>query len=452
VTESASHRSKIRLQQRISILVQTHFLTPLWKTRSAVATKDATKITTKVATIRFSLSYLGLLCSLLFVASCQQLDPRLNAGGVRAGSGGSGGAGNSGTGGDLASSSCNVDRMRAYAILQLNCASCHQDPAKLTSINAQGPFNFVLDLDKIVSDASPVQAGKHYVVKGDPNNSLLHQRYSLPGDRGGMPPAGVVQRPSEADLAVLDDWISRCIGDLESPAGWAPSGAGEGTGDGGMLMVYTPACDDLHDCPNGGCCVFSQCVPNGNACGPLANPTAGMQNLGGLPGVCNGGSCQKNGASCGKVGETCCAFDLCTAPQSSCLLNDLTKCSQCGGTGEPCCKPNGCISGRTCLNGGVGRVGTCAVCGALGGPCCGTGVAAVQKCDLATTTCVNAPTDGGGGGASAICVTCGGAGQPCCRANGVEMCNGTLGCVPAPSGAGNICLADAGTSADAGGD
>jgi hypothetical protein len=81
----------------------------------------------------------------------------------------------------------------------------------------------------------------------------------------------------------------------------------------------------------------------------------------------------------------------------------MTMCSQCGGTGEPCCKPNACLDGRTCTNGGVGRVGTCQICGGLGQPCCGAGVAALQKC------------------------------------------NGALGCVSV-SGMGNVCLADGGSN------
>jgi hypothetical protein len=64
-------------------------------------------------------------------------------------------------------------------------------------------------------------------------------------------------------------------------------------------------------------------------------------------------------------------------------------CSQCGGTGNPCCKPNGCLDGRVCVNGGVGRTGTCQVCGGAGQPCCGFGVAAQQTCDGAGLTCTS---------------------------------------------------------------
>ena len=276
---------------------------------------------------------------------------------------------------------------------------------KQMSINSGGPFAFILELDKLTTVTSPTFIGRHYVVQGDLSNSLIHSRYQA---GGGMPPAFVTQRPNPTDLATLDDWITRCIGDPDSPGGWpafTATDAGAPT-DGGRSPF--PACGPANVCPNGDCCVFSQCVPNGTACGPLVNPTAGTQDLPGLPGMCAAGACQRSvdggtAVSCGKVSEPCCDLGLCTASQASCLITDMTMCSQCGGTGEPCCKPNGCLDGRTCTNGGVGRVGTCQLCGGLGQPCCGAGVAALQKC------------------------------------------NGSLACVSV-SGMGNLCTADGGTN------
>ena len=90
---------------------------------------------------------------------------------------------------------------------------------KQMSINSGGPFAFILELDKLTTMTSPTFIGRHYVVQGDPTSSLIHSRYS-PG--GGMPPASVTQRPSPADLVVLDDWITRCIDDPDSPGGWPP--------------------------------------------------------------------------------------------------------------------------------------------------------------------------------------------------------------------------------------
>lgn len=328
---------------------------------------------------------LFLVLGVSLVAACQKLDPNLASGntGSTAGAGGSG-VGTHGAGGGtvLPQSACNTARMQARTILLTNCASCHQDPMKQMSINSGGPFPFILELDKLTTLTSPTFIGKHYVVAGNPNDSLIHLRYS----GGGMPPASVTQRPSPADLVALDNWITSCIGDPDSPGGWPDFVTTDGGAtDGGTSLL--PTCGPANVCPNGGCCVFSQCVPDHGACGPLANPTAGMQDLPGLPGMCNSGSCQKAGdgggtsVSCGKAGEPCCDLGICTASQSSCLITDMTMCSQCGGTGEPCCKPNGCLDGRTCVNGGVGRVGSCQICGGLGQPCCGTGVAALQKCN-----------------------------------------------------------------------
>jgi hypothetical protein len=356
----------------------------------------------------------SLALSLVLGVSCQQLDSNLTSGRVSstAGSGGTGqGAGSGGdVGSDGPQASCNTARMEARAILLLNCSGCHQDPMKQMSINSGGPFAFILELDKLTTMTSPTFIGRHYVVQGDPASSLIHSRYS-PG--GGMPPASVTQRPSPADLMVLDDWITRCINDPDSPGGWPPFVVTDGGTSVDAGASPLPACGPANVCPGGGCCVFGQCVPSGSACGPLANPTPGMQDLPGLPGTCTAGSCQKVGdggvsVSCGKVGEPCCDLSLCTASQSSCLITDMTMCSQCGGTGEPCCKPNGCLDGRTCTNGGVGRVGTCQICGGLGQPCCGAGVAALQKC------------------------------------------NGGLGCVTV-SGMGNVCLADGGSDDGASG-
>lgn len=386
---------------------------------------------------------LFLVLSLPIAVSCQKLDPHLTdglttlnaTGGTGGITGGSGGT-TTGTGGGGGSvlSSCNAARTQARAILEKNCSPCHQDPMKQTSINSGGPFAFVLDLDKLTTMTSPTFIGKHYVVQGDLTNSLIHSRYS-PG--GGMPPANVAQHPSSDDIAVLNDWISRCIGDPDSPMGW-PSPV--------VAVGPFPPCGPANVCANGGCCVFSQCVPDGTICGPLKNQDTTLQNLAGLPGTCAMGSCQKAGASCGKVSEPCCDFNSCTASQSACLITDMTKCSQCGGTGEPCCKVNtGCLDGRVCLNGKVGFVGTCEVCGGLGQPCCGTGVIAKQTCTVASTICANDAAN------NAICQTCGGAGQPCCRDSGLDTCNGNLSCVVAASGAGMVCLADGGVSADASG-
>ena len=334
--------------------------------------------------------------------------------------------------------SCTDLRTQAHDILQKNCAGCHQAPNKM------GNFDFILDLDKLTTVPSGTFIGRYYVVKGDLMASLLHSRY-MPG--GGMPPATAAARPSASDVAVLDAWISNCIGDPTSPTGWAALALPAGP---------FPACGVANVCPNGGCCVFNQCVPDGTICGPLKNMDATMLPVAGLPGMCSQGSCQKAGAACGKPNEPCCDGNSCTASQSSCLRDTMyMSCSQCGGLGQLCCSPNECLSGNACIGGGVGRTGRCATCGGLNQPCCGTGLAAVQKCDLAANVCVAAAMAGDGGVAAPtnLCQPCGAAGQPCCRnTDGSDMCNGTLNCNTDANTAVKSCgtaTADGGVAADA---
>ncbi|HET6280878.1 MAG TPA: hypothetical protein VFH73_07930 [Polyangia bacterium] len=323
--------------------------------------------------------------------------------------------------------------MKARAVIASHCAQCHQTPGNPALY--QGPFMFILDLAQLTnagpSPNSVAGSPMYYVVKGDPGKSYLYQRVSA--NPASMPPANRIQRPNAADIQVLNQWISNCIGDATSPGGWPnPDGS---TADAGTSNLM--GCGPANVCPQGGCCVFNQCRPNGTTCGALPNTAdPSGQPLPGFPGMCNAGSCQNSaGLSCGKVGEPCCDLNSCTASQSSCLITDMTKCSACGGTGQPCCKPNSCLDGRACLNGGVGRVGTCQLCGALGQPCCGSGVAANQTCNGATMICVNVT------GMGAVCQTCGGAGQPCCGAGDAtqQTCNAALTCVADAASARNIC-------------
>jgi len=293
---------------------------------------------------------------------------------------------------------CSTLRSDVFHILSTNCSICHQAPG--TPSLYMGSFNFILDLGQLTSQISPQSSTTltlKYVVKGHPEQSFIYQRMS----NNSMPPAFRTQRPSAGDIATVGHWITNCIDDPTSPSGWGGDTGADGGGDGGGASTLS-ACGPANVCPDGGCCVFSQCRPNGTTCGPLPNPIAGQPDLPGLSGTCNMGSCTTQaGMSCGSVNETCCDLMTCTASQSSCLIN-TTVCSACGGTGQPCCKPNGCLAGRQCVNGGVGRIGTCEVCGDIGQPCCGSGVAAQ------------------------------------------ETCNGTLTCVSV-SGMGNICSADGGT-------
>lgn len=324
-------------------------------------------------------------------ADCQRLDSDLiggrgpviagSKGGAIGGPGGATGAGGnavaSGSGGAGVQADCPSLRTQAYDVLQTNCAICHQAPG--TPALYSGTFNFILDLNELTSRVSPQSSTTltlKYIAKGHPTDSFIYQRIT----NNTMPPAGRTQRPGRADILVLEQWITSCIGDPTSPQGWMGSmpPLDAGAVDAGPMLE---SCSSVNPCRNSGCCVYGICRPNGSSCGELPNPIVGQLPLPGLPGTCNAGSCLNTaGKSCGKVGEPCCDTNTCPAAQSACLITDMTVCSQCGGTGEPCCRTSLCLSGHACINDGVGRVGTCELCGHLGQHCCGSGVVALLTC------------------------------------------------------------------------
>src|SRR6516164_3886 len=78
----------------------------------------------------------------------------------------------------------------AKAILQANCASCHGGGKA-----AKGGFGFVLERDLLVS--------RSLVTPGQAGQSDLFIRIQ----QGEMPPPSSKQRPSQAELKVLQRWI-----------------------------------------------------------------------------------------------------------------------------------------------------------------------------------------------------------------------------------------------------
>jgi len=325
------------------------------------------------------------IVSAVLASACQRLDPGLTGGGrLRSEVGVGGSPGDDGTGGSDGVD-CPSLRTQAFDVLQTNCAICHQAPG--TPALYLGPFNFILDLDVLTSSNSPSSlpsAPLKYVVNGSPADSYIYRRIV----NDSMPPVTRLQRPTPADIDVLNQWITSCIDDPTSPEGWSGSGS---TPDGGVdAGPVLESCNAASVCPDNGCCVLGFCRPNGTTCGTVPNPIPGQAPLSGLSGMCMRGSCQKadGGGSCGSVGEPCCDNLLCTATQSSCLTTDMTMCSACGGHGQPCCKPTICLDGHACVNDRVGFVGTCMMCGNLGQPCCGSGSPAQQRCNDAALTCV----------------------------------------------------------------
>jgi hypothetical protein len=350
-----------------------------------------------------------VLCT-AFATACQQLDENLASGpGILTAATSDAGTSSSLPPGSVAFS-CDTVRSLSRASLVTNCAYCHQAPGNSTSVYATGLFNFILELDKITTLKSNVFTGVSYVAAGDPDKSLIYQRAS----NGTMPPAGITRRPGTSELALLRAWITNCVDG--SSVGWPPAGtlpgdnAGGGGGTDADAAVVAPGCGDPGQpccaagvCNAGGCCVANLCRGNGLTCTALPTQPGAPPTVG-LSGTCTNGSCETAaGVTCGNVNEPCCDLATCTASQSSCLMG-MTTCSACGGTGQPCCKPNGCLDGQTCLNGGVGRIGTCGTCGGAGQPCCGAGMAAQQRCDPGLT-CSSVPmmgnlcsSEGGDGG------------------------------------------------------
>ena len=79
---------------------------------------------------------------------------------------------------------------KAQEILKANCYRCHGQEGTI-----EGGMNFILDRDKLVA--------RKKIVPGDAAASLLFKRVST----GKMPPASAKVRPSEADIALLKQWI-----------------------------------------------------------------------------------------------------------------------------------------------------------------------------------------------------------------------------------------------------
>jgi hypothetical protein len=265
-------------------------------------------------------------------------------------------------------------RSQTRAVLQTNCAFCHENPDYI-----KGNFDFILEPDKLKTRIS--STGQRYVVPGDPDNSRIYQRAFA----GEMPPSGQMPRPSMSDVDMLRQWIASCVDGTvwDLPDGGLFPSDGGGVGPTGCGNPGEPCCT-ANVCNNKGCCVFGQCRADGQTCAAMGT---GL----GLAGTCNQGSCATaDGTPCGKVGQSCCEASSCTSSRVSCLAG-MTTCSDCGGMNEFCCKigsANVCIEGFSCVGGGVNKNGNCQPCGAQDQPCCGAGVASQKTCN-ASLTCTS---------------------------------------------------------------
>lgn len=111
------------------------------------------------------------------------------------------------------SNNCDMIKAESRAILQNNCAGCHEAP------NKQGTLDFILEVDKLKSSG--------LLVPGSPETSRIYSRIAA----GEMPPQGQTQRPSNGDQTTLYQWIKVCT--LASPAPVADAGGGSGGPGGG---------------------------------------------------------------------------------------------------------------------------------------------------------------------------------------------------------------------------
>jgi WD40 repeat protein len=80
---------------------------------------------------------------------------------------------------------------KAREVLQANCYRCHGQEGAV-----EGGMNYILDRDKLVA--------RKKVIPGDAAGSPLYKRVAA----GKMPPPSEKVRPSEADVAVLKQWIT----------------------------------------------------------------------------------------------------------------------------------------------------------------------------------------------------------------------------------------------------
>jgi hypothetical protein len=126
-----------------------------------------------------------------------------------------------------AASACDKVRQDAAAIRMRVCSGCHG------LAGAQGaPLTFILDDSKLINgkSRSSTNAGKTYVIPGDPDSSLIYRRAAIVRD---MPPGSTDVRYSSSSLSISDcsvlrEWILNCTG-----APPASTGTGGETGHSG---------------------------------------------------------------------------------------------------------------------------------------------------------------------------------------------------------------------------
>lgn len=103
------------------------------------------------------------------------------------------------------------------AVLQGNCNGCH------SGSSAQGSLDLTVDPCELVG--LPSMRGDLIVAAGDPEASELYRRIVL--ESNPMPPVGSGEMLSDANVAVVSDWIMN-----EAPSCEGGGGDGDGDSDG----------------------------------------------------------------------------------------------------------------------------------------------------------------------------------------------------------------------------
>ena len=112
------------------------------------------------------------------------------------------------------------------AVLEGNCNGCH------SGSSAQGALDLAVDPCDLVG--LPSLRGDLIVAAGDPEASELYRRIVL--ESNPMPPVGSGEMLSDANVAVVSDWITN-----EAPSCDGTNGDGDGDGDGDDTGNVDPA-------------------------------------------------------------------------------------------------------------------------------------------------------------------------------------------------------------------
>jgi hypothetical protein len=131
---------------------------------------------------------------------------------------------------DKVDTPCDKTQMDAHAILQKNCAFCHNIGEASQGVP---PFDFVMNDDLLKVKTWPRQGQTtplRFLIPGDPDNSVIFERAAMKRD---MPPVQadpqqpLYERITYSEASVLREWILNCFqgGTVAAPSN-GPAGGG----------------------------------------------------------------------------------------------------------------------------------------------------------------------------------------------------------------------------------